>query len=57
MQTDLEIYRDRRRYQDVIYKKLFWLADLACEENWHPDVEPIRQNIKRAISEYEKKIS
>lgn len=45
----LELWRHRRKFQDKVYNHLYWLFDFAWEENWHPKIDPIRLNIKKAL--------
>ncbi len=46
----LELWRHRRKLQDKVYNHLYWLLDFAWEENWHPKIDPIRMNIKKALT-------
>jgi hypothetical protein len=50
----ISVYQNRRMYKDYIYRHLYWLFDFIWEaDNFHPDLKSIRENIKKAIHQFD----
>ncbi len=52
----LELYKLRREFQDRLYSYFYFLFDFIWEEgNFHPNLDALRSNIKKAVAQIDKR--